>query len=119
VTPGRLPSCGSRRKKSRTPTAKKLRTRRHLFQPLTPYGFGPVTFVMIVASAVVFWLSNFGTNPGAVMSLFMTDYGNDLFNGTLPEIRHGQVWRLFTPIFYHYGLMHIVFTCFGCAIWEV
>src|SRR5438094_33901 len=29
---------------------KKLRNRRHLFRPMTPYGFGPLTFVMIAAS---------------------------------------------------------------------
>src|SRR5437868_3127254 len=27
---------------------KKLRGRRHLFRPLTPYGFGPLTFVLIM-----------------------------------------------------------------------
>jgi GlpG protein len=27
----------------------------------------------------------------------------------LGEVFHGQVWRLFTPIFIHYGLIHILF----------
>src|SRR6267378_6514221 len=53
---------------------KKLRTRRHLFRPLTPYGFGPLTFLMIIASVAVFALSSFGTNKSALMGLFMTDF---------------------------------------------
>jgi GlpG protein len=88
---------------------KKLRNRRHLFKPLTPYGFGPLTFLLIMASVAVFALSKFGANTSAVMGLFMTDFSDGFFNKTLPEIRGGQVWRLFTPIFYHFGIWHIVF----------
>ena len=28
---------------------------------------------------------------------------------TLPEIRHGQIWRLVSSIFVHYGIMHLLF----------
>ena len=40
----------------------RLRNRRHLFRPLTGYGFGPLTFVLIAISIVVFIRSQFGTN---------------------------------------------------------
>ncbi len=92
---------------------KRVRDRRHLFRPLTAYGFGPVTFVLIVASVVVFFLSRFGADTARVMSLFITNYSvNGMFmqwDPTLPEIRHGQIWRLFTPIFIHFHPLHILF----------
>lgn len=88
---------------------KRLRGRRHLFRPLTPYGFGPLTLLMIVASVVVFFLSSFGENKDAIRGLFITDFSTGQWNTTLPEIRHGQIWRLITPIFIHFGPLHIIF----------
>jgi GlpG protein len=91
---------------------KRVRGRRHLFKSLTPYGFGPLTFVLIAASVAVFILSNFGQDTNRVMSLFITDcpVEGDYIHWTagLPEIRHGQIWRLFTPIFVHMSVIHIL-----------
>jgi GlpG protein len=88
---------------------KRLRSRRHLFRPLTVYGFGPLTFALIAVSVVVFFLSNFGNNQDAIRGLFITDFSTGLWDTTLPEIRHGQIWRLITPIFIHFGPLHIIF----------
>jgi len=92
---------------------KKLHDRRHLFRPLRDYGFGPVTFGLIVISVIVALYSRLGADPQPIMRLFMTEYtlsGNLLeWNNALPEIRHGQVWRLITPIFIHFGLLHLFF----------
>ena len=88
---------------------KKLRNRRHLFRPLTPYGFGPLTFAMIVASVAVFFLSRYGHENDRIMGLFITDFSTGQWDTTLPEIRHGQIWRLFTPIFIHFFPLHILF----------
>ena len=106
-----------RTQKAKTEQAwrKRLRNRRHLFRPLTGYGFGPLTFALIAACVVVAIFSNLGSNPAPIQPLFITQY---LFTDnyvqwdtttTLPEIRHGQVWRLFTPMFIHFGLAHILF----------
>jgi GlpG protein len=92
---------------------KKVRDGRQLFRPLTAYGFGPVTLGLIAISVIVAIYSKLGDDPQAIMRLFITDYtvtGNYVeWIKTLPEIHHGQLWRLVTPIFIHFGILHIFF----------
>jgi GlpG protein len=92
---------------------KRLRNRRHLFRPLTEYGFGPLTFVLIVISVVVFVRSRFGEDLGPIQSLFITQFmsGGEFISpeSGLSEIRQGQIWRLFTPMFIHFSPLHIFF----------
>jgi len=89
---------------------KKLSDRRHLFRPLREYGFGPLSFALIVISVVVFILSKFGRDPQPIMGLFITDFSLATpFGPSLPEIRHGELWRVVTPIFIHFSLLHIFF----------
>ena len=89
---------------------KKLSDRRHLLRPLRDYGFGPLTFGLIAISVVVFFLSKFGKDFQPIVGLFITESttGNH-FGQSLLEIRHGQVWRLITPIFIHFDPLHILF----------
>src|SRR5205814_316092 len=68
----------------------------------------PLTFVLIAISVVVFILSKFGRETQPIMSLFIEDFSLGA-DWTLPEIRHGQIWRLITPIFIHFSVWHIFF----------
>ena len=87
---------------------KKVQSRRNLFRPLRSYGVGPLTFALIAASVTVFILSKMGEDARPIMGLFISTVATT-GNPTLPEIRHGELWRLFTPIFIHFGLIHILF----------
>jgi len=99
---------------------KKLEDRRHLFRPLTSYGFGPLTFAMIFISVVVFILSRMGEDQESIMGLFVTKFeitgGYIRWDPGLQEIRHGEFWRLFTPMFIHFGLPHILFNAIGMYV---
>lgn len=84
---------------------RKLKERRHLFRPLREYGFGPLTYGLIVISVVVFAVSGFSQDLERVSFLFISTKPG----AGLPEVLHGEVWRLFTPMFIHMGIIHILF----------
>ncbi len=92
---------------------KKVRSRRQLFGSLSAYGFGPLTLALIIASVAVGILSKLGKDTHPIMGLFITSYSSDgMYVSWLPgleEIRHGQLWRLLTPIFIHFGPLHLLF----------
>ena len=99
----------SKEKKEEQEYRKRVKTGRNLFRPLTPYGVGPLTFAMIIATLAVFTWSRFGHSLDPIRSLFITEFAGNFAQKTLPEIRQGEVWRLITPIFIHFGPLHIIF----------
>lgn len=67
-------------------------------------GYGILTFVLIGISVVIYLLTRVAENDRLLQFLSISQYASGL-----PEIRQGQIWRLFTPMFLHFGFMHILF----------
>jgi len=77
----------------------------------------PVLTIILVGICVVIALaSNLGENRLIVENFLISKYrGQGIW--LLPEIRAGEYWRLITPIFIHFGILHIVFN--SLWLWEL
>jgi len=70
-----------------------------------------VTTALIAASIVVAIVSGLGSDLEVLSWLTVADlHGTDRsILGGLSAIENGQIWRLLTPIFIHFGILHILF----------
>lgn len=65
----------------------------------------PITVALLVVSGWVALISQIGRQFDAITPFLISEYSRPI----LPEIMSGQVWRLITPIFVHFGMMHLLF----------
>lgn len=66
---------------------------------------GPVTMTLLILSVLVFLATYLGGNQAIASVLFIDSHRNV----GLRDVLSGQVWRLVTPIFLHFGWLHIIF----------
>ncbi|BAU47482.1 peptidase S54 [Sulfurifustis variabilis] len=65
----------------------------------------PLTVALIVVSGLLALHSNLGASRAALAPFLFTPPGGDLLAG----LRAGEYWRLLTPIFIHFGPLHLLF----------
>jgi GlpG protein len=91
--------------------ARLVDARTMFYQP--PVGHGVLTVVLIAISVLVSLVTGLGDNDRRLQPFSITQYSFDNnyveWQSGLPEIRHGQIWRLFTPMFIHFGIIHLFF----------
>src|SRR5690349_15431451 len=72
-----------------------------------------LTSALIAISAIVALLSKFGESQEILQFLFIAGAAS----AGLGDVGSGQLWRLLTPIFIHFGIMHFLFNMM--CLWDL
>jgi GlpG protein len=67
--------------------------------------FPVVTVTLIGICVAVSLMSGLGANEAVLRPLLIAEPGYPMF----AQIASGQLWRLVTPMFVHFGILHIIF----------
>ncbi len=85
----------------------------------SPVRRSPLVWVLVGLSVLVALATNFGGDVEPVQSYLsfsrVADIGGDRVSfpkDGFAQIKQGQLWRLVTPIFLHFGIVHLVFNMF-------
>ena len=89
---------------------KRVFNRKTIFRSILPQRVGPLTFLMIFACLGVAAWSRLGADLDALSVLLITKYVRGL-----QEVAKGELWRIVTPIFIHFGVLHLVFNMLWLA----
>ncbi len=73
----------------------------------------PLTIFLIAVSVAVTLFDGLNGSLPNVRWLLISEGGG----GFLPEVLSGQVWRLITPVFIHFGSMHLIFNML--VLWDM
>jgi GlpG protein len=97
---------------------RRIKTAKGLFPRVGNYGVGVLSYVLIFICITVAVYSGLGEKREFTRQLFIDD---GLGREFLGNVRHGEFWRLLTPIFLHFGFLHILFNLswvyfLGCMI---
>lgn len=69
---------------------------------------GMVSLALIITSVAVFLISGAGKNYQVIGPFLISEKNNIYFS----EFLSGQLWRVVTPIFLHFGFLHIIFNMY-------